>query len=480
MKIFCSTGFKARGGSDRVTSGVWLWSEAILTSNKKGEEVAILLMDTQGTFDRKTTSAVNSFIFGFSIAFSSVTMYNVKEDVTEQDLDNLATFAQSVLPLVGSFQSLKFIVRDWLDDAKYFHGSEGGRKMISEMFHLDKNGNERKIINEPVISSSINNSLISENVIEMKDMTGNESDSSIDDQLVETRRVISRLFESITGFLAPPPGEKISRGVKFPIKVKYMEEEFKRSIDQLCQEIFVDEIKIRESDGKVWTAETFESIFDHMAAAYESGNILDPGTFREAVGKKIALAANQFAFHSYMEWVEKEIFAELEHTKQVFLHDDFLTGLDQIYRSKALDAFRGKVSPFGSFEKVEGLLLLNINKWLEEKENSNRETMKRKLLEEENRKLELQMRRLKLQNELKVKLEARTFAAEEKAKKEAEEEERIREEEERIREEEERIREEEEEAERERKIEEEFEFIQSENLARIEGEEKINYQLITH
>lgn len=472
MRKCSPIGFKAKGGSDRVTSGIWLWSEPILTTNKSGEEVAILLMDTQGTFDRKTTSAVNSFIFGFSIAFSSVTMYNVKEDITEQDLDNLATFAHSVQPLVGSFQSLKFIVRDWLDDAKYFHGPEGGRRMISEMFDLDKNGNERKIINEPVITSSINNSLIGENSIEMKEMDGNESDSSMDDQLVETRRVISRLFESITGFLAPPPGDKISRGVKCPIKVKYMEGEFKRSIDQLCQEIFVHDVKIRESDGRVWTAETFSSLFDHMAQEYESGNILDPGTFREALGKKIALAANQFAFHSYMEWIEKEIFAQLENTKQVFVHEEFLTNLDQIYRVKALDAFQAKVSPFGSFEKVQGLLLLNINKWLEEKENSNRETLKRKLLEEENHRLELQMRRLKLQNELKVKLEARTFAAEEKAKKEADEEERIREEEE-------RIREEEEEAERERKIEEEFEFIQSENLARIEGKEKINYQLIS-
>ena len=106
------TGFKSQAGCDRITSGVLLWSEPILMIDKNGREVAILLMDTQGTFDLKTESAINGIIFGFTIVVSSVTIYNIKDQITSSDLVNLATFAQSINSHSGSFQSLKFVIRD--------------------------------------------------------------------------------------------------------------------------------------------------------------------------------------------------------------------------------------------------------------------------------------------------------------------------------------------------------------------------------
>lgn len=75
-------------------------------------------MDTQGTFDPKTTSAVNSFIFGFSLAMSSAMMY-VMDRTRKSD---------SLHEAIGTFQSLKFLVCDWSDETRYAYGSDGGQK----------------------------------------------------------------------------------------------------------------------------------------------------------------------------------------------------------------------------------------------------------------------------------------------------------------------------------------------------------------
>ena len=45
------TGFHWRGGSERDTTGILMWSEVFEAQTKKGKDVAILLMDTQGAFD---------------------------------------------------------------------------------------------------------------------------------------------------------------------------------------------------------------------------------------------------------------------------------------------------------------------------------------------------------------------------------------------------------------------------------------------
>ena len=45
------TGFHWRGGSERGTTGILMWSQVFEARTKKGKDVAIVLMDTQGAFD---------------------------------------------------------------------------------------------------------------------------------------------------------------------------------------------------------------------------------------------------------------------------------------------------------------------------------------------------------------------------------------------------------------------------------------------
>ena len=56
MRVGSDQGFSWRGGRERNTTGIWLWSEPFVRQLPgSGEEVAVLLMDTQGMFDSRLT-----------------------------------------------------------------------------------------------------------------------------------------------------------------------------------------------------------------------------------------------------------------------------------------------------------------------------------------------------------------------------------------------------------------------------------------
>jgi hypothetical protein len=87
-------GFKWRHGNERQTTGMWLWSEPFLRRTKAGKDVAVLLMDTQGLFDSKTTQLITTQIFGLATLLSSYQIYNISTRLTEDVLQNVAVFAE--------------------------------------------------------------------------------------------------------------------------------------------------------------------------------------------------------------------------------------------------------------------------------------------------------------------------------------------------------------------------------------------------
>lgn len=82
-------GFSWRGGSDKNTSGILIWSEVFLYDSPTGEKIAIILMDTQGVFDNESTVKDNTVIFALSTMVSSVQIYNVQNNIQEDDLQHL-------------------------------------------------------------------------------------------------------------------------------------------------------------------------------------------------------------------------------------------------------------------------------------------------------------------------------------------------------------------------------------------------------
>lgn len=87
-------GFSWRGGSERDTTGIWMWSELFLHDFENGEKVAIAILDTQGTFDSQSTVKECATVFALSTMLSSVLVFNVSQNIQEDDLQHLQLFTE--------------------------------------------------------------------------------------------------------------------------------------------------------------------------------------------------------------------------------------------------------------------------------------------------------------------------------------------------------------------------------------------------
>lgn len=96
-------GFSWRGGSERDTTGILLWSEPYLVRRRRKkpgsreeeeEEIAVLLMDTQGAFDSLSTVRDCATVFALSTMLSSVQVYNLTSNIQEDDLQHLQLFTE--------------------------------------------------------------------------------------------------------------------------------------------------------------------------------------------------------------------------------------------------------------------------------------------------------------------------------------------------------------------------------------------------
>ncbi|XP_077493443.1 atlastin-1-like isoform X6 [Amblyomma americanum] len=87
-------GFQWSPGSKRHTTGIQLWSQPFLVTTPQGDEVAVLLMDTQGSFDCTSSVKECTTIFALSIMTSSVQVYNIFRDIQEDSLQHLEFFSE--------------------------------------------------------------------------------------------------------------------------------------------------------------------------------------------------------------------------------------------------------------------------------------------------------------------------------------------------------------------------------------------------
>lgn len=131
----------AHGTIERCTKGIHIWKDVYLYDSPTGEKLAIVLIDTQGIFDQHSTPRDNNVIFATSTLISSVQIYNVMQNINEESLNHLNTFADfgktAQDNIEGTaFQNLVFLVRDSTGVKKSF-GYEGGKIFLDERFQCD-------------------------------------------------------------------------------------------------------------------------------------------------------------------------------------------------------------------------------------------------------------------------------------------------------------------------------------------------------
>nr|CAD7429919.1 unnamed protein product [Timema monikensis] len=158
-------GFSWGGRSKRETTGLLMWSEPFLISLPGGEQVAVVLVDTQGTFDIDTIVQECATVFSLSLLISSVQVFNLSRNITEHDLQHLLVveliglrrqvgvcercgrlimtvvcqlFTEYARQALGEdverpFQKLQLLVRDWATPHLALFGPEGGKQLFNHL-----------------------------------------------------------------------------------------------------------------------------------------------------------------------------------------------------------------------------------------------------------------------------------------------------------------------------------------------------------
>ena len=111
-------GFEVRGGLDAVTQGMNLWSKPYIIKRRDGSKMCLLLMDTQGLWDKKTVNSFNCILFGLSSVLSSYAIFNQKKNMNTEDLKKLANLSMMSKEIVSDgrkkqLQHLDVMMRDY-------------------------------------------------------------------------------------------------------------------------------------------------------------------------------------------------------------------------------------------------------------------------------------------------------------------------------------------------------------------------------
>jgi len=118
-------------------------------------------MDTQGAFDSQSTVRDCATVFALSTMTSSVQIYNLSQNIQEDDLQHLQVinffnsfkiistdcfdflqlfteYGRLALEDCGDkpFQKLQFLVRDWSYPYEADYGSEGGKKIMDKRLQV--------------------------------------------------------------------------------------------------------------------------------------------------------------------------------------------------------------------------------------------------------------------------------------------------------------------------------------------------------
>lgn len=334
-------GFDWRGGSERNTTGIWMWSEPHFVSKPTPEggleNIAVVLVDSQGMFDNETTMSLTASIFGLSTLLSSYQIYNVDKRIQEDNLQQLALFSEYARMAVDAdqvnknkdknakpFQRVEFCVRDW----QHFENEEDYDEMEKEMAaYLDK-------------------------VIADRDAS----------DLQETREQILACFANISCFALVHPGMKVTKK-NFSGDVKLMEEDFLHLLDRFCKRVFsVDNLEPKTIQGRQVTAAELGAYIKAYAEMFASGaSFPEASTMLEATSSANNTNAVNLAVEQYKETMNRIAGPRCSnYIRPKELKDDH-----QQLVAKAMDTF-DSMATFGNKRQIEKARDLAVTKIAED------------------------------------------------------------------------------------------------------------------
>lgn len=297
------SGFSWTGGSERHTSGIWIWSEIFTYTLSNGKKIGILLMDTQGTFDNNSSMRENVTIFSFSVLLSSVQIYNLSNNIQEDDLQNLQLFTEyGKLALKDNplkpFQDLFFLIRDWSYPYESQYGLEGGKNLLNKVLEIKGDHPE---------------------------------------ELKKVRRNIVQCFEQLKCFLMPYPGKKAAMDPNFNGKVLDLDQEFVEELKPLAELVLKKEnLIVKKANGTNLTAKEFLNYVQTYWGIYESENLPNPSTIYEATSEANSASAMELAQNVYESNMQRISGNTYDFGSLITQHSEFHRNAIKMFEDKAL------------------------------------------------------------------------------------------------------------------------------------------------
>ncbi|XP_053189129.1 atlastin-2-like isoform X2 [Scomber japonicus] len=252
------TGFTWRGGCERETTGIQVWSDVFVVDKPDGSKVAVLLVDTQGAFDSQSTIKDCATVFALSTMTSSVQVYNLSQNIQEDDLQHLQLFTEyGRLAMeeiyLKPFQSLMFLIRDWSYPYEHNYGLEGGNSFLDKRLQVKQNQHE---------------------------------------ELQNVRKHIHSCFSNIGCFLLPHPGLKVATNPHFDGRLKDIDEDFKKELARLVPLLLAPERLVeKEIGGNKVTCRDLLEYFKAYIKIYQGEELPHPKSMLQATAEANNLTA---------------------------------------------------------------------------------------------------------------------------------------------------------------------------------------------
>ncbi|XP_064790130.1 atlastin-2-like isoform X2 [Oncorhynchus masou masou] len=265
------TGFSWRGGCERETTGIQVWSQVFVVNKPDGSKVAVLLVDTQGAFDSQSTIKDCATVFALSTMTSSVQVYNLSQNIQEDDLQHLQLFTEyGRLALeeiyLKPFQTLMFLIRDWSYPYEHNYGLEGGNRFLEKRLQVKQNQHE---------------------------------------ELQTVRKHIHSCFSNIGCFLLPHPGLKVATNPMFDGRLKDIDGDFKEALGNLVPLLLAPENLVEKEIGGVKvTCRDLVEYFKAYIKIYQGEELPHPKSMLQATAEANNLTAVAGAKDMYSKSME--------------------------------------------------------------------------------------------------------------------------------------------------------------------------------
>uniref|UniRef100_A0A915BGE8 GB1/RHD3-type G domain-containing protein n=1 Tax=Parascaris univalens TaxID=6257 RepID=A0A915BGE8_PARUN len=267
-------GFHWRSGAKRDTTGIWMWGEPIMIESANGESYAVVLMDTQGTFDGASTYQLSTTVFALSTMLSSMQLYNLADIIQENSLNNLSLFVEygrmtlSETDQFGPpFQRLVFVVRDFKSSDEFSFGAEGGQQYLDSVI------------------------------------------KSTPDQPEELRFVrdqIHSCFQQILCYLLPHPGHRAAERNSFKGHVRELRPIFREEVKKMTASLLnPHSLQPKMVNGRTITCRKMADFFREYARVFGGSTLPEPRNILNANAQLFFMEAAGEAKTAYIRGMDR-------------------------------------------------------------------------------------------------------------------------------------------------------------------------------